>query len=51
MKPVHMRKGNLIALFDWRPGELRLLMQSVLMGNGTESPESYILQGKSMELV
>jgi hypothetical protein len=51
MKLVHMRKGNLIAVFDWRTGAVTVLMQSVLMGNGTESPKSYILQGKSMELI
>jgi len=51
MKPVHMRKGNLIALFDWRPGTVTVLMQSVLMGNVTESANSYLLQGKSAELI
>jgi hypothetical protein len=50
-KPVHLRTGNLIAFFDWRPGTVAVLMRSVLMGNGTESAKSYLLRGKSMELI
>jgi hypothetical protein len=43
--------GEYDCVFDWRPGTVRVLMQSVLVGNGTEGAKSYLLQAKSMELI